>query len=309
MKNHKKDFIIGIDSGGSRLRMKILFTNSDRIICKDTKSTHLNTSGINIFCKCLEGRIKSFINNNRLSLINCMGIGIAIAGARSVKIKNAIQNNLKKLLNIQNVLITSDIEALIYSVFGKNDGAVIISGTGSVIYAQFKNKLIRYGGWGRIIGDVGSGFEIGKVVLQNLTSEYDFRNGKPKSKYLKLIENKFKLNSDNLVEKIYLKKFNIASIAGYIVKLADSGEKECKKILEMQANKLVKQLEDFIKSKKIRAKLNLILAGGLLENKNFYSKLIKQQIKSKFKNKFSLIDKKFSTVDGAIKLAFKKFLK
>ncbi|MCX7833577.1 MAG: hypothetical protein N2490_05140 [Ignavibacteria bacterium] len=305
----KRDFIIGLDSGGTNLRIGILFPQTDRTFHKNFKSISLNHFGVETFCNYLLQVLNRIVNGKKFSWSDCIGICAAIAGARNENIKKNIKEYLKSALNFKNIVITSDAEAIIYYLYRDKDGAILISGTGSVIYAKINNKIIRTGGWGRIIGDVGSGYEIGRTILQKLVSEYDMYNGKVKTDFLSKLEKKFKFSSNNLVEKIYLKNFNISLLTHYVIQLAEIGDNHCQKLLKEQASKLIQQLNIFIRANKVKGKLNLTLCGGLLQNENYYSKLIKQQIKTKFKNKFVLIEKKFSPLKGSLQIAFDKFVK
>ncbi len=308
MINKNKIFLIGADSGGTLLRIRILFPYSKKSINQNFKSIHLNTYGVKFYCDYISKIFNDILKERKLTWKSCEGICLAVAGARTNKIKSEIKSTIKKIFNIDNIFIISDAEALIASAFNESDGAIIIAGTGSVIYIKYRNKLFHTGGWGRIIGDAGSGFEIGKIILQKLTAEYDFYGGKAKSKYLMEIEKKFGLGSNNIIEKIYHKNFNIASLAQFVIELANKGEKNCRQLLKSQAEKLIQQLNAVLKLRQVSTKLDIALAGGLLENENYYSKLIKQKIKIRFKNELNLLEKKFSSIEGAVNLAFKKFI-
>ncbi len=303
----KKTFIIGVDSGGSKIRIKILFPHLSKVITKTVTSFHLNVVGLRFFSEFLLTLLSSLLRKNKLIWNQCKGLCIAVAGGSNVRVRNEIKNNLRKRIKLNNIIVISDAEATLFAAFRENDGAVLICGTGSIIYSKFGNKIYRVGGWGRIIGDNGSGFEIGKTVLQNLTTEYDLYNGIAKSNYLIEVERKFKINSKNFIEKIYQRNFNIAKVAKLVINLADKGNRNCKDLLRWEADKLIQQLKIFVKSKNIPKKMNLMLSGGLLENDNYYSKLIKEQIKKKFKDKFTLIEKKLLPVEGAVNLALKEF--
>lgn len=85
------------------------------------------------------------------------------------------QNNqslLKKAFQfwgINQVFIQSDILGAAKACFGDEDGVIGILGTGSVL-AIIKNNSIEkvLGGFGYILGDEGSGYYFGKIMLQRL---------------------------------------------------------------------------------------------------------------------------------------------
>ena len=68
----------------------------------------------------------------------------------------------------KDVQVESDILAAARACFGKEDGWIGILGTGSVL-AEIENHRIKnvYGGLGPLIGDEGSGFYFGKLLIDN----------------------------------------------------------------------------------------------------------------------------------------------
>lgn len=55
----------------------------------------------------------------------------------------------------------------------ERDGVVAISGTGASCFARRAGKLLRVGGWGYLFGDMGSGFELGRMALMRAMREKD----------------------------------------------------------------------------------------------------------------------------------------
>ena len=55
-------------------------------------------------------------------------------------------------------------------------------------------------------------------------------------------------------------------------------------------------------------KLPLSFAGGLIQNKNYYSNLLEQNIKKRFRNRFEIIKTNTIPAKGAVYLAKIKFL-
>ncbi len=68
--------------------------------------------------------------------------------------------------------ILSDIEGACHAALGNNQGVVAILGTGSVV-CQYDGENITQmnGGFGYLLGDEGSGYHFGKLVLQKLLNK------------------------------------------------------------------------------------------------------------------------------------------
>ncbi len=58
---------------------------------------------------------------------------------------------------------------------GDRPGCVVAAGTGAIIFAVGETEVARVDGWGHIVGDAGSGFWIGRAVLDAVLREYDGR--------------------------------------------------------------------------------------------------------------------------------------
>ncbi|HHV54808.1 MAG TPA: hypothetical protein GXX55_05100 [Firmicutes bacterium] len=69
-------------------------------------------------------------------------------------------------------------DAAIVLAAGRTEGAVaaLVAGTGSIVYAETpEGQVVRVGGWGPIIGDEGSGYDLGRRALIAVMREADGR--------------------------------------------------------------------------------------------------------------------------------------
>ena len=60
----------------------------------------------------------------------------------------------------------NDVSECIALGLGKKDGIVVILGTGSIAYTQYKGAVTKTGGFGYMLGDEGSGYVIGRDMLR-----------------------------------------------------------------------------------------------------------------------------------------------
>lgn len=74
------------------------------------------------------------------------------------------------------VAAVPDIVTGLYSVVEELPGIIVISGTGSMGYGQdSEGSEYRSGGWGYLLGDEGSGYDIGRKGLMAATQAFDGR--------------------------------------------------------------------------------------------------------------------------------------
>jgi len=73
--------------------------------------------------------------------------------------------------------ILNDVDAAQIGAFAGQPGILLLSGTGSMVWARdSEGRSHRVGGWGDVVGDEGSGFWIGRRVLGQVAQSIDGRS-------------------------------------------------------------------------------------------------------------------------------------
>lgn len=73
------------------------------------------------------------------------------------------------------IIITTDAQAACAGAHGRDDGGIIIAGTGSIGWAQIGGNQYQVGGWGFPLSDEGSGAWLGCEVLRRVLWAHDGR--------------------------------------------------------------------------------------------------------------------------------------
>ncbi|GAB3817648.1 BadF/BadG/BcrA/BcrD ATPase family protein [Tessaracoccus terricola] len=73
------------------------------------------------------------------------------------------------------VLVAHDSTTSYLGALGVAQGAVVASGTGAVTLAVGPERVLRVDGWGHLLGDLGSGFWIGREALMAVLAAFDGR--------------------------------------------------------------------------------------------------------------------------------------
>ena len=95
-------------------------------------------------------------------------LGTTGAGRRidAEKIENAFKEFAKSKGITLNFYVDSDARIALEGAFSGMPGSILIAGTGSIMFGKDVNgKIHRIGGYGRFIGDQGSGYNIGRKGL------------------------------------------------------------------------------------------------------------------------------------------------
>ena len=278
---------IGMDGGGTKTRC-VVTLNDNSVHFKTTgRGTNFLVQGIDTTCENILNIIDECCNALKISYsdIDKILLGTAGAGrkADAEKLENAFYNYCKrKQIEIKNFMVESDAEIALEGALSGKPGCVLIAGTGSIIYGKDgEGNIFRSGGFGKIIGDEGSGYSIGRKALQVLSKYYDGR-----SKFtalISLIKTNHNISSpDELIREVYENNFNIASIAPSVIQAADNGDDAALKIIDEESDELILLVSSMLEKMNTQ-KTRLCLLGSLIENANFYSRLLKEKISQRLK--------------------------
>jgi N-acetylmuramic acid 6-phosphate etherase len=209
------------------------------------------------------------------------GIAIGMAGARTDSDRQRIRAAAAKVWPNIPCYATNDLETALAAVDTsekKTPAAqvLILSGTGSCCFGRTPdNQTARIGGWGHIIGDKGSGYEIGLRGLKAAVHHLD-RVGK----WTKLGQNLLQALVLNEPEDLIdwaktASKPDIAALAVQVFSAAAGGDKIAAKILEAAAESLAGDaIHCARKLVKQSAPVQFVLAGSvLLQQPGFASRV------------------------------------
>jgi glucosamine kinase len=86
---------------------------------------------------------------------------------------------LRPLVRARRILVTSDVVTGYCGAVGLGPGVVVAAGTGAIALAVGQGASARVDGWGWLLGDAGSGFEVGRRGLAAALRAHDGRDGSP----------------------------------------------------------------------------------------------------------------------------------
>ncbi len=199
------------------------------------------------------------------------GVGIGMAGARTEGDRQRIRAAAAKVWPHVRCHATNDLETALAAgaTVGQAEVAgqiLILSGTGSCCFGRTPDgRTARVGGWGHVIGDKGSGYEIGLLGLKAAVQHLD-REGR----WSRLGENLLAALVLNEPEDLIdwakaAGKPEIAALAMEVFAAAAEGDQIAADILKAAAESLV---EDGVrcarKLVKAGAPVRFLLAGSVL---------------------------------------------
>ncbi|MGL4988268.1 MAG: N-acetylglucosamine kinase [Cetobacterium sp.] len=249
-------YYIGVDGGGTKTTATIYNKEMEVL-------GHFLGGPMNLQVVSRENILKEFQNMLKEFNVSAenISIGVGAAGAGRAEDIQKLEGILKEL-NFKKYSVSNDAHIALLATHGKEDGMLVISGTGSIGFALKDGKLYRKGGLGHILGDEGSGYSIGLELLKTIFKNIDSGEAvsqKLKAEIFKIAEVE---TLDALLKWVYsTQKGDIAKMAGVV--LRNSENKICKVIVE----KNIEALKELIVNLEKASGCNRVgFAGGIIEN-------------------------------------------
>lgn len=276
------NYLIGIDGGATNTRCVI--TDLDYNIIHECKGGPANL----LVCEKdkLFDTVYNLINDCKSKLLiddNDIGaVGIAMAGAGRVNQAEKFKNDFfayssSKGFKIRGLIVDTDARASLEGAFKGGSGAILISGTGSIILGKDNDGNIqRAGGFGRLIGDEGSGYLIGRKGLKAISRMMDGRG--LSTQLYKLVSDKFHIaTQENLINAVYLEGIDIPSVAPLVIEAAQSGDEICSNIVNEECEELILHVRAMAEKLKLE-KMPLVFNGSVISTENYLSKTLKEKL-------------------------------
>ncbi len=272
-------FILGLDGGGTKTKCVFTDESGKPVLELSGGPANFLSIGNDKAASNIVSLIKSGLTKLDSSFDDILIMMAGISGAGRKLHADMLKESLLKKLpeRFTNIFIESDARIALEGAIGGEPGAVLIAGTGSVVFGKDKSgRIHRAGGFGRVIGDEGSGYSIGVKTLKTIAGMLDGRD--QPDEMFERFKTIFHINTeDDLISLIHNPGFDAASIALFTIKCAEENINGAKNILNDEADELIKQVKA-LKTKMEVDPLKLTMIGSLVENDNFYSQLIKEKI-------------------------------
>ena len=263
----KTDFLLFSEDGEVLDRLILGGSNPNAYGLEQTKS--VLSEGIDRFCRSAE----------------VIGIFAGISGASAGNNRHELNDFLKKRYPYVKSRVEGDIHNVIYGVKGACQGCIAaICGTGSVVYGYDGETLERYGGWGYLFDNAGSGFDIGRDALRHALMAEEGEC--PESALSRAVREKIGGKVFDNIGEIYAKgKDHIASFAPLVIDLAASGDGDACAIVKRTTDRLASLINRAADTHRFG---NLVvIAGGLSVRRDVIEPLLREKINEKLKIVFA----------------------
>lgn len=254
-------YVIGVDAGGTKTEA-IAYDIDGKVIAKSIQGFGNLLNNVDDALFNIESSVSEIIST--LGSKSLQGVYVGAAGCEVGENAKLIEKRLKQHINVD-IKVMNDAEIALKAMLKGCNGILTIAGTGSIVFGINNGISSKCGGWGNLLGDEGSGYQIVISAIKRMIKEEE--ENLPQSKLTKAILEELKINSVNdITEFVYsVTKDEIASLTHIIAKLAREGDKISEKILVEQGVELAKTVERLYKRLNFN-NCSIGLVGGVIRN-------------------------------------------
>lgn len=279
----RRSFVLGVDGGGTKT-LGLLADEYGNILTRHTAgATNPNLVGFETAAKTIVKLTADSCEDGRCHIEELKAVVLGIAGASIEPNKQRLRGAVEAMftkggLKTPPIVVETDARVALEGSFAGGQGVVIIAGTGSIVTGKTqKGEVLSSGGWGRIIGDEGSGYYIGREAVRLVTLMYDRRG--EKTKLRDVFEEKFHWKSrDDIIEAVYQEKFDLSSLAPIVFDTAATNDIPSQKLLQQSATQLAEQARVVVMQMGILRKIGLVMLGGLLDQGSVYANVLHMKL-------------------------------
>jgi len=228
-------YLIGIDGGGTKTT-GVLADRDGRVLARAT-------GGPGNYLKVGREAVRRAFAQVIGSLRRAAGLGhgapvdglcAGLAGADRPRDRKILMALFRDLVDTPVILLESDARITLAGAIEGHPGLIVIAGTGSVAMGvNARGEYVRAGGWGHIVGDEGSGYDIGRRAMALALQSYDGRI--PGSRLEEAVQQALQLrNMPDLVTRVYARGLpadQVAALYPAVIEAAARGDAAARALL------------------------------------------------------------------------------
>jgi len=276
--------LIGIDAGGSKTEF-LGGPGSAISSVQRHAGANLQLVGLDETTRVLLQGIRGIVEDLSSIPIEAVSICAGIAGVESDDDAVAVRDSVMDRVNRSDILndsapvhveILHDSIIAMEAAFGEGSGGVLILGTGSVVLLRRNDgHLLRGGGWGRLIGDDGSGYSLGRAGLHAVASAIDSAE---QTLLRTLVASEFGIrDKSHLIQRVYREGWPLQSAADVVLTAAEAGDETALSVVRENVDALADQVARLASRAGTDIERRYALFGGLITNE-WYSCKVEQAL-------------------------------
>lgn len=257
MTQPRQPVLIGVDGGGSRCRFAVADVRGRVLARVDAGPANVTTDFDAAFGVIAQGMAQVMAAGGITDAMRPQ-VHLGLAGIHAPGAAGRLREGLTGAYPGCLWVIEDDRRTAVTAALGGGDGAVVSCGTGSFVCRQIGDDLQGLGGWGLALGDDASGAWLGQKALQRAALGLD--GLLPMTEMLRSIAAQTGGSRPAMVD--FSRRANpsdYATLAPLIIRHAEAGDAEARRLMERGATYLRKALQTL----GLAAGQDICLLGGV----------------------------------------------
>jgi len=263
---------IGVDAGGSRTTAVVADATGAELARAEQGPGNVRAGNARAAADVIAAACRDALQRARREApAQTMVVGAAGAGREPERIE--LEAALAKAGLAQSVHVTTDAAIALEAAFDDGPGVVLIAGTGSIAWARLPDgTLLRAGGLGPLLGDHGSGFDLGFSALRAVG--LSLQGIGHATTLVDRLLGRLGVSGDDLPRWAQTARpAEVAGLAPDVLEAAAEGDPVARRIVEAGADFLARHGRLLCSRFKNGTKVPVAFGGGLLVNRADYRAL------------------------------------
>ena len=296
-------YIIGIDGGGTKT-VGILTTETGQHLAQvQSGPANYHVVGETQTQAVLEAVVGKLCEKAGVSRTSPIQFCLGMAGLGRVADRKVIGRTCDELGIREDRILTHDAHIALIGGTEKQEGVIVISGTGAIVYGiDADGREARASGWGYLLGDEGSGYDIAMRGLRAVARAADGRSHPTELTHR--ILNRLELNEPNaLIRWVHAASRDaIARLAEIVFDTARTADRVAERIVDDAADELVCAAGSVIEQLEFIEPFDVVLSGGNLIHQPVFADRLRRQL-TEIQPEASVLLPKHEPAYGAVLLA------
>ena len=257
--------LLGVDGGGSHTRAVAVDGDGNLVATAQAGCGNYQIIGLDR----LEVLIAELLEKLGVSADH---VGLGLAGAGRDTERESIEIKVQRRFGFRTTVVVSDAQVALTAAHAGGSGVIVISGTGSIVLGRDQGgREARAGGWGPILGDDGSGYDIALAALRAVLASRD-GSGPATSLSNSLLGAVNLTDWEQLIPAVQrgeISREAIAALSPAVFASAKQGDEVAGGIVDKAGSALGKLVVAVVRSLEMSGSIPLACVGGVFREIDF----------------------------------------
>ena len=300
------NLILGVDGGGTKTRAVLCREDGSIVGFGEAGGFNINNLSSQTCIANLRAALEAVFGRSQHHSVRAGFFGLCtIKDAEDVRVARELI--LQTGLHAEQISIENDLANVLASGIPSGPGVALIAGTGSHVVARDElNQLTWCGGWGGLIGDVGSGYSLGIQAANAVARAHDGRG--PQTMLTEALLAALKIPSATgllrAVSDPSVGLHGIAALAPLVMRAAESGDAVAVAILDANAQGLAECVATAVNRAALSEDFPVVFAGGVARSGPPFQSMLETAITRKLPGA-RFVDLQMPLECGAVTMALR----